>query len=81
MSVILMSPEKRLPGADTTTNFLRGSLSIMPLTFLNWAASARDVPPNFTQIICKSFAEVISRSFRGGVSRPRDPVSVTIHIL
>ena len=46
-SVILWSPEKRLPGADTMTTRRDSSASTMALTLANCWASASDEPPNF----------------------------------
>ena len=60
-SVIFSSPEKRLPGALTTTNRRSGSERTMAATFLNWPASLREDPPNFTVLIMKwtSFPPII----------------------
>ena len=54
--MILLSPEKRLPEAETTTNLRSGSDSTIALTFLNCSAEATDEPPNFAILImCVGF--------------------------
>ena len=50
-SVIFMSPEYLLPGAETTTYFLSLSLSIILLTRFITLPSAMDVPPNLQTLI------------------------------
>ena len=52
-SVILLSAEKRLPAADTTTKRRSGSASTMALTLRNCSADATDEPPNFAILIMR----------------------------
>ena len=50
-SVILLSPEKRLPAAETTTKRRSESDSTMSLTLRNCSAEATEEPPNFAILI------------------------------
>jgi hypothetical protein len=50
-SVILLSPEKRLPTAETTTKRRSGSDSTMDFTLRNWSAAATLEPPNLQILI------------------------------
>ena len=46
-----MSSTYLFPGADATTKRLVGSSNIISATFLNWFASASELPPNFTTFV------------------------------